>query len=463
MLIALFSLFFALTPYIYAIQKPTVNLSIEVNFPPDDTIDKSIRSAVFDSVFNLKQFEIVLADALKNLASEIRLQDLLSNADVILSNQKTPDGKLEIAINFETFQRQEEWFDYIVNNLSGEYIKWGNEYVRVYVGEKYKLDYSSGKEVYLQDPSGLYVKGYDGKYYMTSTFYSKVPHTDISYVAKLKVSYSLYIGNELRGSGSFDVKDKLVVVSYEYDPYNNRLLRYEQSLSELTKSLAQSISRGLVSRFEDSLAVIGTIENVKFPRVLIDVGERDGVRSGHIFGVKNNEKLVAEIKVIRTGHDYSECEVTYLKKDSQVRVGNEVFLKKPDLVIPVGLIVHYVTDTSFSSKDSFVSLGMSFKQFNMFREVTSFLGFTYTLNLENLLAGNYYDGNLEANAYFRLFGSDSSGTYLLAGLSTDPSVKSKIGVLFKLGVFGIELFIPFSDLLVNPSVGSIRIGGGISW
>lgn len=461
--ITLLFMFSILPLHLLAIEKPALNLSVEVNFSPANIFDKPIQSAVFDTVLNLKQFEIVLVDALRNLSNEIRLQDLLTNADVILSNQKGSQGRLEIMITFENFQRQEERFEYIVNNLSGEYIKWGNEYIRVYLGERYKVDYSFGKEVYTKDSSGMYVKGYDGKYYMTSTFYSKVPHTDVSYSVKLKVEYYLYINDELRENGSFDVKNKLSVISHEYDPYNGRLLRYEYSLSELANTLAKSISRGLISKLQYSSSISGIVESIKFPRVLIDVGERDGVKSGNTFGVKDNEKLIAEIKVIRTGYDYSECEVTYIRKDTQIRIGNEVFLKTPDLIIPVGLKLQYTTDTSFSSSNSSVGFGILFKHFNIFREVTSILEFAYTLSLEKLIAGNYYDGNLEANVYFRLFGFDNSGAYFLAGLSTVPSVKSKIGMLFKLGIFEMELFIPFNDLIVNPSLEGIRIGGGISW
>ncbi|MEN3043336.1 MAG: hypothetical protein ABDH59_08615, partial [Fervidobacterium sp.] len=361
------------------------------------------------------------------------------------------------------FERREVYYDYIVNNLSGDYIKWWDQYIRVYTGQRYDLDYTSGKGVYVPSANGLYVKGYDGQYYMTSTFYSKVPHTDIVYVARANVSYALYLNNKLITSESCVIYREIEAVSYKYDPYNNRLLKLENDLSYLVKMFVSNMSTTLSSKIQTPKSLDGLVESVRFPRVLINIGEYDGVKPGTTFGIKKDGKIVGEIKVIRTGADYSECEVTYLKRGYEIRIKDEVFQKQPDFVNSVGFKILYVGSPSAFFTGGDVSVSLSAKEFNIFREEVSSIAFSYTLSFENLSKGNYYDGNFEVNMFFRIFGVDSFSAYVFAGLSTDVNTKSKVGVSFKVGFFELQFFVPLTQLVPNVLVESIKIGGGVSW
>lgn len=468
--IFLFLLILSMYSISYGISKITVDVAVEVKNIDDVVLQRLFESVSYAKAVSLNDFEITLKDAFKDLSSELRLQDILSSLNVILSNQKEASGILKFVISFEKFEKKEIYNEYIRNNLSGDYVRTIQDYVKVNVNQRYKLEFIQGSIKYVPSPDGTFVKGYDGNYYSVeySDFYTKFPHTDVSFLVKAKVDYYFYAiengNNVLKLQGSFDINKDFKIVVHNYDPYNNRLLRHENNIYSLTKDLAFEIEKKLVIEIENNkenktIEIVGTVEDVNFPRVLINLGDDDGVKKGMIFGVKNKEEFVADLRVERVARDYSECEVIFIPRNKGIVTGMTVFPKSPEKAPILGLIVKYETGLDFSLNSSSVSFGLLLKEFNLHHEVIS--------QFEGALSLSFFSGS-STNAIFwlstshKVFGEGNYGIFSSFGLGFGEEILVKAGIQTRLNNFFLEIAIVFNRF-DSFSLDTLRIGGGVLW
>lgn len=469
--VLLFLLIFSVYSISYGIPKITVDVTVEVNNIDDVILQRLFESVSYAKAVSLNDFEVTLKDAFKDLSSELRLQDILSNLNVILSNQKESSGALKFVIYFEKFEKKEIFNEYIKNNLSGDYVRTFQDYVKVYVNQRYKLEFIGGSIKYVPSPNGTFVRGYDGKYYSVeySDFYTKFPHTDVSLLVKAKVDYYFYAiekgNNVLKLQGSFDINKDFQIVVHNYDPYNNRLLRHEHNIYSLTEDLASELEKKLIIEIENNkesktIEVVGAVEDVNFPRVLINLGDDDGVKKGMTFGVKNKEEFVADLRVERVAKDYSECEVIFIPRNKEIVTGMTVFPKSPERPSTLGLIFKYEAGLNFSLNSSSVSFGLLLKEFNLHNEVIS--------QFEGLISLSFFNVS-NTNAIFwlstshKVFGESNSGIFSSFGLGFGNEILVKAGMQAKLNNLFLEIAMVFNSFDSFSLVDSLRIGGGFLW
>lgn len=455
----------------YGIAKPTVDVVVDVKYAKDPIFGKLAESVLYSQVVNSKQLEVVLKDALKNLSDELRLQDLLSTSNIILADQRELAGTLNIVISFEVFERREFFNEYIKNSLSGDYLYYQGKYIKIYVNERYKIDYSGLGARYISSPDGTFVKGYDDKYYPLefSNLYSKAPHTDVSFAVKVKVEYYFYLiqsqKSVLQSQGSFIVSKNFQIVTHRYDPYNNKLLREEKSLYEFGNDFANTLKENLkldlrMTSTKDVLK--GIVEEVKFPRVLINLGEDDGVRKGMTFGIKDGENLIGELVVERVAKNYSECQVTFVQRRKNITVGMDVFSKSPESVFPFGFRFNYIAGLDFSLENSSIFFGISLKEFNLYREVTSQIEAGFLLGLSSNNSQNA-GGMFWLNTLYKFFGENNSGLFAILGLGFGEETQLRGGVLAKIGYIGLEVSVALNAFDLHSLTNTLKIGGGVVW
>jgi len=290
---------------------------VSVNVIGNESIEKITKSVFLSELLDTNKFTVTLRDNIMQLFSEMSLQDLLSTQNVILSKKEYPKGSLNVLIYLNNLSVRKESVEYVRNNISGEYIYANGKYIRVIQGARFKFD---GKN-YIQDDNGMYVRGNDGKYYIALDFYSKVPHENTYYVLECNISYVLSLEGSDVKKDAFAVSVDVPLVLHKYDPYNNRLLRTEYPASEILNQFAKNVSFELANRLLGLRKLYGFVDSVKFPRALIDIGSIDGVKPGFYFGVYDGDNYIAELKVVRTAGDYSECEVTYIKSGAKIKEG----------------------------------------------------------------------------------------------------------------------------------------------
>jgi len=464
----LFTLSFLLFPVNSFFARPVIDVAIRV-YAPDNVLKTVSESAIFPEIVDSKRFEVALQNALKLLYSELWLQDLLSSAEQILSKQTSPQGTFQIDVHVQQIRKENVYKEFIQNNISGDYIYNFGDYIRVYPGVRYKLEYVNGKENYVQSSEGSYVKGVDGKYYSVifDSFYSRVPHTNVVYIVEGNADYSLYINNNKALSGSFEISSSIYAVKHSYDPYNNRLLRVENSFNDVISGLASDIASKLHSVLEFKEKLSGVVEEVKFPRVILNIGEDDFVKVGKFFSVYRNNNKIAEVVVRRTGKDYSECEVVYIKRGEEIKPQDEV-KEGGQEPFPMGFKMLFITDQSFSLPESYILLTLPIKQFNIHREPISYFETGVGLNLESIINGTYDKFIFTFSGLIRLIGTGNDGLYLLSKLSITVSetilderkIETLLGLSTKFGLLNFEFSIPIEQLT---SFNTFRIGGGVSW
>ncbi|MFN3328623.1 MAG: hypothetical protein ACK40U_07205, partial [Fervidobacterium pennivorans] len=328
-----------------------------------------------------------------------------------------------------------------------------------------------GSIKYVPSPDGTFVRGYDGNYYSIeySEFYTKFPHTDVSLLVKAKVYYYFYAtkngNNALKLQGSFDINNDFQIVVHNYDPYNNKLLRHENNIYSLTKDLAFELEKKLIIEIENNkenraIEIVGSVEDVDFPRVLINLGDDDGVKKGMIFGVKNKEEFVADLRVQRVAKDYSECEVIFISRNKEIVTGMTVFSKNLERPPILGLIVKYETRSDFSLNSSSVSFGLLLKEFNLHREVIFQFEGTLSLSL-------FSDSNTNAifwlSTSYKVFGEGNSGIFSSLGLGFGDETLLKAGIKAKFNNLFLEISIVFNRFDSFSLVDTLRIGGGVLW
>ncbi|QIV77746.1 hypothetical protein [Fervidobacterium pennivorans] len=427
-------------------EKPVIDVS--VNVIGNESIEKITKSVFLSELLDTNKFTVTLRDNIMQLFSEMSLQDLLSTQNVILSKKEYPKGSLNVLIYLNNLSVRKESVEYVRNNISGEYIYANGKYIRVIQGARFKFD---GKN-YIQDDNGMYVRGNDGKYYIALDFYSKVPHENTYYVLECNISYVLSLEGSDVKKDAFAVSVDVPLVLHKYDPYNNRLLRTEYPASEILNQFAKNVSFELANRLLGLRKLYGFVDSVKFPRALIDIGSIDGVKPGFYFGVYDGDNYIAELKVVRTAGDYSECEVTYIKSGAKIKEGFFVAEKKPDFVFPLGISILYLYHPeSFGS----IEFELSVKTLNIHREEISALAFGFGYDLSNSEIGSFRVSYFQripslpvyALATLKIFDNTSGET-----ISAIPMV----GFNIKFGIFALRA-------LTTIDFSTLELGGGVSW
>ncbi len=464
----IFILSFLIFPINSFSNRPIIDVTIRVSVP-ENVLKVASESAIFTEILNSKRFEVALQNALKLLYSELRLQDLLSCAEQILSKPVSSEGIFQIDFYIQQIRKENVYEEFIQNNISGDYIYNFGEYIRIYPGIRYKLEYVNGKTNYVQSSDGNYVKGIDGKFYSVifDSFYSRIPHTNVVYIVEGTADYSLHVNNNKVLSGSFGISSSFYAVRHAYDPYNGRLLRLENSFNDVISNIASDIANKLRSVLVFKEKLTGVVEEVKFPRVILNIGEEDFVNVGRVFSVYRTNNKIAEVIVRRTGKDYSECEVVYIKRGEEIKPQDEVKEGGQEYSF-TGFKVLFITDQSFSLPESYILLTLPIKQFDIHREPISYSEFGVGLNLESIINGTYDKFIFTFSGLIRLIGSGNDGVYLLSKLSISISetipyerkIKTQLGLSAKFGLLNFEFSIPIEQLT---SFNTFRIGGGVSW
>ncbi|QAV33899.1 hypothetical protein SAMN04488510_12910 [Fervidobacterium changbaicum] len=425
--------------------KPVIEVS--VNIIGNENIEKITKSVFLSELLDTNKFTVTLVDNIKQLFFEMNLQDLLSTENVILSKREYSKGTLNVILYLRNLNVRKETVEYVRNDVSGDYIYADGKYIRVIQGAWFKFD---GKN-YIQDENGIYVKGTDGKYYSALAFYSRVPHENTYYVLDCSISYTLNVESTDVKKGTFDTHLSVPLVEHRYDPYNNKLLRIEYPSSDILDRFAKSISFELASRLMDLRKLYGFVENVRMPRVLIDIGSIDGVKPGLCFGVYDGNNYIAELTVARTGGDYSECEIKYIKKGAKIERGFSVVEKKPDFVIPLGISVLYMYHPENLGD---ICAEFSVKTLDIHREELSSVAFGLSYDLSSSVTDTFHVSYLH-----RMF---SSPVYFIATLKIPKDSASHITLIPMIGLnvrFGIFTL----RALTTIDLSNFEIGGGISW
>lgn len=107
----------------------------------------------------------------------------------------------------------------------------------------------------------------------------------------------------------------------------------------------------------------GYVESIKFPRVIIDVGDKDGVKVGGTFKIFSEDQKteLSELSVIRTGGDYSECEITYVRKGYSVKPNDMAVESNATFILQLSFSISYRIDNTFSFDTSEVSVAIGLK------------------------------------------------------------------------------------------------------
>lgn len=162
---------------------------IKINITAPSYIE-IINATIYDSIIESGKFKLYLQDELEKLYKELRLQDLLSNKNLILKESKQPIINFDVVIKNLQIKEEKIKKDYIVNNESGDYIRVGEKYIKVQKGIYYSYDVNTSR--YIPSKEGYYIKGYDGNFYTFNNFYTKFSHEEIVYKVSGKVYYNLF-------------------------------------------------------------------------------------------------------------------------------------------------------------------------------------------------------------------------------------------------------------------------------
>lgn len=439
-------------------EKPALRITVRAS---EKVLQDVVSSIAFDEIHSSERFTLLLSDALSLLGAELRLQDLFSTEDVVLSKagqNGVSVGKLEVDIlRFEARKAQER-FDFIENNISGDHIFVDGGYKRVQTGVRYSYDFE--KRRYVQDKDGPYVRALDGTYYLTQTFYTYAPHVNEYYLLSWEVSYSL-VSNTLSKSGRKSFQERFYTRLHSYDPYNNRLLKQERPAEGIVWLVASRIASFLSSELSIAHSSVGSVESVKFPRVLIDVGRRDGAREGLNYAVVRDGVVIAELVVRRTSEDYSECEVSYLKFGETVRVLDTVVERPPSFTFPLRLGMTL-------DQNQIVRFHVGVKQFDIHREEIASFDLSFGFRLEDLLSGVFSNTLFETplaetsgEVRVRVFRfSDFASLMLSAQLfgKTLHDLGARFGTILRVGLFEGYVYVN-----VLGEFGAFVVGGGLAW
>lgn len=382
-----------------------------------------INATIYDSIIESGKFKLYLQEELEKLYKELRLQDLLSNKNLILKESKQPIINFDVVIKNLQIKEEKIKKDYIVNNESGDYIRVGEKYIKVQKGIYYSYDANTSR--YIPSKEGYYIKGYDGKFYTFNDFYTKFSHEKIVYKVSGKVYYNLFG----YANGSFSFSKEIKKRWYKWDETILKALKKENSQIEILKYIASVIKSNILENIKNAYKLEGLIYDLKKDRVILNIGKKDGVLPGTVFTITENK---GQIVIRNVENNYSEAEFYYLKKHSKIEIGDQVVEDSKKIFIPISLGIYY---TSNGLK---ISLGL--RQRDVYNDKKAFLVVDYLTNTQNYIITLGYN----------IFDFYELKTYLL--LSNDFSIG---------GMIKYDLF----DLMFNYSLQNktFNFGGGFSW
>lgn len=382
-----------------------------------------INATIYDSIIESGKFKLYLQEELEKLYKELRLQDLLSNKNLILKESKQPIINFDVVIKNLQIKEEKIKKDYIVNNESGDYIRVGEKYIKVQKGIYYSYDANTSR--YIPSKEGYYIKGYDGKFYTFNDFYTKFSHEKIVYKVSGKVYYNLFG----YANGSFSFSKEIKKRWYKWDETILKALKKENSQIEILKYIASVIKSNILENIKNAYKLEGLIYDLKKDRVILNIGKKDGVLPGTVFTITENK---GQIVIRNVENNYSEAEFYYLKKHSKIEIGDQVVEDSKKIFIPISLGIYY---TSNGLK---ISLGL--RQRDVYNDKKAFLVVDYLTNTQNYIFTLGYN----------IFDFYELKTYLL--LSNDFSIG---------GMIKYDLF----DLMFNYSLQNktFNFGGGFSW
>ncbi|ONN27593.1 hypothetical protein XJ44_02945 [Thermosipho affectus] len=357
-------------------------------------------------IFGENKFEILLKDALKKLGFEVKLQDLLSGENIILSENVQSPLVLNLYLkNFSvTIQSKEKFF--LENNASGNYINVNGKYIKVYVGKWY--DANGGKD-------GIFVKGYDGNLYSATSFFTKFYHILEYFIVKGKIYYN-FAGKD----GEIEINKKIKKSWYEWNESIQSPIKKENSF--FIDQIAETIAYNLLNKLKYNIKA--NVVALKDNRVVLDVGKNDGVKLNTVFSV--DEK--AQVIVRNVEKNFSEAEVIYLKKGEKI-IPKDLAKESSKMVsLPFELGIYY------STEGLLFSFGLVQK--NIHNEKIAFLD----IKTSDFKISRYDMG-------FRIFDFEKFGVFLTYSINAP----------------GILLRYQFLDFFIKFNKENYTIGGGISW
>lgn len=395
---------------------------IKINITAPSYIE-IINATIYDSIIESGKFKLYLQDELEKLYKELRLQDLLSNKNLILKESKQPIINFDVVIKNLQIKEEKIKKDYIVNNESGDYIRVGEKYIKVQKGIYYSYDVNTSR--YIPSKEGYYIKGYDGNFYTFNNFYTKFSHEEIVYKVSGKVYYNLFG----YANGSFSFSKEIKKRWYKWDETILKALKKENSQIEILKYIASVIKSNILENIKNAYKLEGIIYDLKKDRVILNIGKKDGVLPGTVFTIAENK---GQIVIRNVENNYSEAEFYYLKKHSKIEIGDQVVEESKKIFIPISLGIYY---TSNGLKISF-----GLRQRDVYNDKKAFLVVDYLTNTQNYIITLGYN----------IFDFYELKTYLL--LSNDFSIG---------GMIKYDLF----DLMFNYSLQNktFNFGGGFSW
>lgn len=382
-----------------------------------------INATIYDSIIESGKFKLYLQEELEKLYKELRLQDLLSNKNLILKESKQPIINFDVVIKNLQIKEEKIKKDYIVNNESGDYIRVGEKYIKVQKGIYYSYDANTSR--YIPSKEGYYIKGYDGKFYTFNDFYTKFSHEKIVYKVSGKVYYNLFG----YANGSFSFSKEIKKRWYKWDETILKALKKENSQIEILKYIASVIKSNILENIKNAYKLEGLIYDLKKDRVILNIGKKDGVLPGTVFTITENK---GQIVIRNVENNYSEAEFYYLKKHSKIEIGDQVVEDSKKIFIPVSLGIYYTSNG--------LKLSLGLRQRDVYNDKKAFLVVDYLTNTQNYIFTLGYN----------IFDFYELKTYL--SLSSNYSIG---------GMIKYDLF----DLMFNYSLQNktFNFGGGFSW
>lgn len=382
-----------------------------------------INATIYDSIIESGKFKLYLQEELEKLYKELRLQDLLSNKNLILKESKQPIINFDVVIKNLQIKEEKIKKDYIVNNESGDYIRVGEKYIKVQKGIYYSYDANTSR--YIPSKEGYYIKGYDGKFYTFNDFYTKFSHEKIVYKVSGKVYYNLFG----YANGSFSFSKEIKKRWYKWDETILKALKKENSQIEILKYIASVIKSNILENIKNAYKLEGLIYDLKKDRVILNIGKKDGVLPGTVFTITENK---GQIVIRNVENNYSEAEFYYLKKHSKIEIGDQVVEDSKKIFIPVSLGIYYTSNG--------LKLSLGLRQRDVYNDKKAFLVVDYLTNTQNYIITLGYN----------IFDFYELKTYL--SLSSNYSIG---------GMIKYDLF----DLMFNYSLQNktFNFGGGFSW
>ncbi len=438
-------IFILLSLQIFALDYGTkILVDIRLNrssfYTPESNITYEIsKGIVLDVLTQLcNYFNIVISD--KSLFEELRLQDLLTTKNIVFSEVELPEKTLQISVDSIQVRKAVTQEYYIENRYSGNYIKDGDEFIEVYVGQLFSYNYETKQ--YVPDKEGSYVKGKNNKYYYKPyTFYSYFRHATESWEVSATVSYKLLnspLNNTLRYSRTFKA------LYYVWDERIDAPSKVELSPSIITSEILSffgtKVSEALLTR-NDNIVFVDGYRNLQ---VIVDSGKDKGIREGTVYTIDRK----AYFKIVNVSADYSEGEIIRIDRKFSIEPGQRAE-KVSYFDLPIALEIEFLSafNETFDDVSYNLLLGFGLKQKNLYGEPVSYIIFSIGILSE------FY----RLSGSFRLIGS----VYLSSGINfQSDSISYTLGIQGNISFIKVHTGVEFDGSLSNLK---FNFAGGLVW